>query len=100
MNHTISPLIQAIKQARQSKKISQRSLAAKMGIPQSHLSKIESGNVDVRLSSLIELARTLELELMLVPRTVVVPVSAIIHNATSDHPKPLSAPAYQLDGEE
>lgn len=100
MNHTIRPLIQALKQARQSKKLSQRSLAMKLGIPQSHLSKIESGRVDVRLSSLIELARTLELEVMLIPRTVVVPVSAIVHNATSDQPRPLSKPAYQLEDDE
>ncbi len=100
MNNTLEPLIQALKQARQTKNLSQRSLARKLGIPQSHLSKIESGRVDVRLSSLIELARTLELELMLIPRTVVVPVSAIVHNATSDKPRSLSEPAYRIDEDE
>lgn len=40
-----------------------------MGIPQSHLSRLEAGKVDLRTSSLVELARLLDLEVMLVPRT-------------------------------
>lgn len=58
--------------------LSQRALALKVGLPQSHISKIESGGVDIRLGSLIELARVLELELELVPRKAVPAVKSII----------------------
>ena len=42
-------------------------LAAKVGWPQSPLSRIERGHVDLQLSSLIQLARALGLEPVLVP---------------------------------
>lgn len=37
--------------------LSQRDLSARITVPQSHISKIESGGADLRLSSLVELAR-------------------------------------------
>ena len=40
-------------------------------MPQAHISKIENAAVDLKLSSLVELARVLGLELMLVPRRLV-----------------------------
>ena len=54
--------------ARVRKGLSQRQLAERVGIQQAHLSKIEQGKVDARLSSLVEVARALDLELQLVPR--------------------------------
>jgi len=51
--------------------------------PRSHISKVEKGAVDLRLSSLIELARALDLEFMLVPRPVVPAVRSIIRSAAS-----------------
>ena len=46
-------------------------------MPQSHISKIESGQVDVRASSLIEIARAVDLELKLVPRSLVPTIEAL-----------------------
>ncbi|MBL4574475.1 MAG: helix-turn-helix transcriptional regulator [Opitutaceae bacterium] len=68
MNESIAHIAQQIKEAREAKGLSQRALSKKVGIPQSHISKIENGTVNLQLSSLIELARVLELELMLVPK--------------------------------
>jgi len=68
MNESIAHIAQQIKEAREVKGLSQRALSKKVGIPQSHISKIENGAVNLQLSSLIELARVLELELMLVPK--------------------------------
>ena len=51
------------------------------GVPQSHISKIENGGVDLRISSLVALARVLDLELTLVPRKTVPVVSAIVRSA-------------------
>ena len=48
-----------------------RELSAKFGVPQSHISKIENGAVDLRTSSLVALARVLDLELELVSKKTV-----------------------------
>lgn len=76
----LSPLgaIPAIlKAARQTKGLSQRALAEKVGVPQGHISKIENGGVDLQTSSLIELARALDLEVQLVPRRMLAAVQAM-----------------------
>ena len=77
MIYIIEEIVQAIKTARQDKGLSQRALSAKAGIPQSHISKIEKGNVNIKISTLIELARALDLEVTLVPRKVVPAVKSI-----------------------
>lgn len=46
-------------------------------MPQSHISKIESGKVDIKASSLVEIARALDLEFMLVPRNLVPTIEAL-----------------------
>lgn len=77
--------------------LSQRALAAKVGVPQGHISKIESSLVDLRTSSLIELARSLDLELMLVPRPLVPTVLALQREGEKTF-KP--RPMYRLEEEE
>lgn len=81
MNYTNESIIAALKAARASGGLSQRDLSAKAGVPQSHISKIEGGGADIRLSSLIELARALELELVLVPRHLVPAVEGVLRAA-------------------
>lgn len=88
------PILQALKARRIEKRWSQRDLAQKIGTPQSHLSKIESGLTDPRLCSLIELARTLELELMLIPRSLAPAVRAIVRGSTGQGN--LQTPAYAI----
>lgn len=70
-----------LRHARENKGLSQRDLGAVAGVPQSHISKIEKGAVDLRLTSLIELARALDLELVLVPRPAVPAVQSIVRSA-------------------
>ena len=82
-----------LKNARRARGLTQRSLGRKTALPQSHISKIESGAVDLRVSSLVELARALHLELMLVPRVAVPAVQSIIGEDTGDPARP----AYSLD---
>jgi len=79
-NHTKfgeSGLAAGLKQARENKGLSQRALGTRIAVPQSHISKIESGKVDIKASSLIEFARALDLEIMLVPRSLVPAVEAL-----------------------
>lgn len=79
-------LIEALKTARQTKGLNQAELGAKLGLPQSHLSNIERGGIDPRLSTVTEMARLLDLEPMLVPRQLVPAVKALLHGKTDDAP--------------
>ena len=71
MTYSLEHIVGALKVAREEKGLSQRELSARAGVPQAHISKIENAAVDLKLSSLVELARVLDLELMLVPRRLV-----------------------------
>ncbi len=85
MSYTTEYIAGSLKTARERKEYSQRALSAKVGIPQSHISKIENGAVDLRLSSLVELSRVLDLELTLVPRKKLSAVRAIIRSDDDGH---------------
>ena len=76
-------ILECLREARQRKGFSQRELSAKSGVPQSHISKIENGAVDLRVSSLVALARVLDLELELVPKNTVPAVKSIVRSSTS-----------------
>lgn len=78
MTAATDDIIQALKVARLRKGLSQRALSARSGVPQSHISRIERGAVDIQLSSLVELARALGLELKLVPRKAVPAVDSVV----------------------
>ena len=77
MSYSTEHIVRALRDARQEKGFSQRELSAKAGVPQGHISKIENGAVDLKLSSLIALARVLDLEVMPVPRKLVPAVQAL-----------------------
>ncbi len=83
MHYSNEAIIATLKAAREASGISQRDLSAKAGVPQSHISKIESGGTDIRLSSLIELARALDLELTLVPRKLLPAVEGILRTTAT-----------------
>ena len=85
MSYSREYISDALKSARESKGLSQRELGELAGVPQSHISKIESGGVDLRLSSLIGLARVLGLELTLVPRKSSAAVGAIIRGVQQNN---------------
>ena len=68
MSYVTEQILESLREARVRKGFSQRELSARSGVPQSHISKIESGSVDLRISSLIALARVLDLELLVAPK--------------------------------
>jgi transcriptional regulator with XRE-family HTH domain len=68
MAYSTEQMVKDLKAAREAKGLSQRALSELVGVPQSHISKIERGGVNLRLSSFVEIARALNLEVMLVPR--------------------------------
>lgn len=83
MAYATDELLQTLRSAREATGLSQRDLSARAGVPQSHISKIESGGTDLRTSSLVELARALDHEVVLVPRKLLPAVEAIVRNASS-----------------
>ena len=80
MVRQIDSVVRLLRDARVAKGLSQRDLSAHSGVPQGHISRIESGAVDLRVSSLIALARALDLEPMLVPRRSVAVVRSVAGN--------------------
>lgn len=97
MTYAIVDIARTLREARQGKGLSQRALSARSGVHQYRISKIENGAVDLRLSSLIQLARALDLELMLVPRKSVPAVKSIARSGAPDAPEAAVVPAYRLD---
>ena len=80
-------VIKSLKQARIEKHLKQTELGEKLGLPQSHISKIEKGGTDPRLSTVTDMARFLDMELVLVPRAMLPAVMAFIDG--EDEQKPL-----------
>lgn len=72
-----------LRAARAARGLSQRELSVNSAVPQGHISRIENGSVDLRLSNLVVLARALDLELMLVPRRSVPAVRSIAQSVTT-----------------
>ena len=101
MVYAIEYLAKALKKAREDKKLSQRALSQRIGMPQAHISKIENAAVDLQASSLIEMARALDLEVMLVPRKYVPAINSLMNFSTSSTMEEDQArPAYQLNVED
>lgn len=74
---TTQVLAQILQAARERKGLSQRALAAKLGVRQSYVSRIETASIDPKASSLTEIARALDLELVLLPRRLLPAVQAL-----------------------
>ncbi len=78
MTYALKDIGEALQKERERRGLSQRAYAALTGATQPRVSKIENGEIDPRLSTLIEFARSLDHDLMLVPRQHVPAVNAII----------------------
>ncbi|MGH7707510.1 MAG: helix-turn-helix domain-containing protein [Vulcanimicrobiaceae bacterium] len=83
-NDQLSQVAAALATARRRAGLNQQALGAKIGVDQSYISKIERAAVDPQTSSLIELARALDLELMLIPRQLVPAVQALQREVAPD----------------
>ena len=65
---------------------SQAELGKHVGLPQMHISGIETGKIVPRFDTLLDLVRVLDRDLLLVPRTLVPAVQALIRDHR--HPDP------------
>src|SRR5262249_36952589 len=68
-------------EARHRHQWSQRELATKVGLPQVHISAIETGKVAPTFNTLLDLVRVLGFDLLLVPRPLVPAVQSIIRDS-------------------
>jgi transcriptional regulator with XRE-family HTH domain len=105
MTYQLEDIGNKLKAARTRKGLSQRELAAKTGLLQAQISKIENGASDLRASSLIALSRALDLELELIPRKALPAVEALVRDVESFADRRGSVtidvrPAYSLDDDE
>ena len=64
----IPDLVKTIQLQRWRRGISQAQLGKRVHMPQSQIARIERGSSDVRISTIVEIARALDLEPMLVPK--------------------------------
>lgn len=67
MHPTVIDIGRALRAARKAEGLSQRVLSDRSGLTQAQISRFESGKANPRLSSLVELARGVGAEVMLVP---------------------------------
>ncbi|HEX5433778.1 MAG TPA: helix-turn-helix transcriptional regulator [Candidatus Angelobacter sp.] len=77
-----------IRRQRQRRGMSQAELGRLLHMPQSQVARIEKGSSDMRLSTVAEIARVLDLEPMLLPKRLVPAVRYMIENPTESTPMP------------
>lgn len=85
MPYKSDDLINELRKAREAAGLSQRALSARSGLTQSHISNIERRTLEPGLSSLIDVARALDLELVLVPKRLLPAVTGILHTERVEH---------------
>lgn len=88
----LKELGQTLKRAREQRKQTQHELASHSSFQQAQIARAETG-ADIRVSTLIELARALGLELKLLPQALVPAIDALLRNESSQDERPL----YALD---
>ena len=77
-------LRQTLIDARHQRGWSQAELGRRVGLPQTHISGIETGKVVPRFDTLLEIVRVLDHDLLLVPRDLV----PVVQSLTRDHGSP------------
>jgi len=90
-------IVSLVRKERVARDLSQRDLSELTGVPQAQISRIESGQVDLRFSTLVALANALDLEVTLVPRRAMPAVKSVIGVAETDLNSEPARPAYTLD---
>jgi transcriptional regulator with XRE-family HTH domain len=85
----------ALIEARHQRGWSQTELGRRAGLPQAHISGIESGKVVPRFDTLLDIVRVLDYDLLLVPRDLVPIVQSLVRKQPDE-----DRPLYEPDEEE
>ncbi len=94
------PFRQALVSARRRKTLSQAQLGKLVGLPQAHISGIESGRIVPRYDTLLELVRVLDYDLVLVPRELVPIVESLVRERDHGSWSVEDAPLYEPDADD
>ena len=94
---------QVLMDARRQRGWSQAELGQRVGLPQMHISAIETGKVIPRFDTLLELVRVLGYDLLLVPRDLVPVVQSLtrerhFHGPDEAEERPLYMPDEVEEG--
>jgi transcriptional regulator with XRE-family HTH domain len=89
-------LAEVLRATRLSRQLSQVELAKKLGLRQRQISDLERATTDPRLSTIHNVARALDLELMLIPRPLISVVNALQRSGADADKRPL----YSLGDED
>jgi HTH-type transcriptional regulator/antitoxin HipB len=102
LNELPAEMREQLKEARKNRGWSQRELGRRLGIPQMHVSGIESGKIVPRFDTLLDYVRGLDYDLALVPRALVPAVMALIreHKASSVPGGEEERPLYAVSEDE
>ena len=76
----------ALKETREKRGWSQKELGSRIGLPQMHISGIESGKIVPRYDTLLEIVRMLDRDLIVVPRVLVPVVQSLVRDHVRDLP--------------
>jgi transcriptional regulator with XRE-family HTH domain len=87
----LDPIRRALKDARLSRRLTQQALAHRLGLRQRQISDLERATTDPRLSTVQNVARTLDLELVLIPRPLIAAVQALQRPSPNSGRRPMYA---------
>lgn len=82
MAYKTEHITQQIRATREARNMSQRELSARSGLTQSHISQIERGTMEPGLASLVDVARALDLEIVLAPKKLMPAIGNILDSAS------------------
>lgn len=83
MAYKTEHITQQLRSAREGQKVSQRELSARSGLTQSHISQIERGIMEPGLGSLVDVARALDLEIILAPKKLMPAIRNILDSTSA-----------------
>ena len=83
MAYKTEHITQQLRAAREGQKVSQRELSARSGLTQSHISQIERGTMEPGLGSLVDVARALDLEIVLAPKKLMPAIRNILDSSST-----------------
>jgi transcriptional regulator with XRE-family HTH domain len=90
MAYKTEHITQQLRAAREGQKVSQRELSARSGLTQSHISQIERGTMEPGLASLVDVARALDLEIVLAPKKLMPAIRNILESTSASGDMPTS----------
>jgi HTH-type transcriptional regulator/antitoxin HipB len=100
LNRLPTAFCQKLKAARLERRWSQAELGRQIGLPQTHISGIETGRIVPRFDTLLDLVRVLNLDLVLVPRSLTPVVDALVRNTQNTDADTSERPLYATHSDE